>query len=167
MPAMTASATSFIPSRRSMAVFWIHRKASASVSLSFFMRTPLARSTAFRVSKASPRAATSFSSSFSSHPPPSPILTARVRAAGGHGLQEAGVARAPGRVLEIRVCLGVRQARAVAWIGPHGFCSARVDPIACWHRSLNRRRYHHLLAKRYRAWLAISHSIQSRQYDQC
>jgi hypothetical protein len=35
MPATTASATSRIPMRRSIAVFWIQRKASASEIFSF------------------------------------------------------------------------------------------------------------------------------------
>ena len=55
-----------MPIRRSIAVFWIHRKASASLIFSFFMSTPLARSTALRVSRRSPRSATSDSSALSS-----------------------------------------------------------------------------------------------------
>ncbi len=49
-----------------MAVFWIHRNASASLIFSLAMSTPLARSTALRVSSRSPRSATSASSCLSS-----------------------------------------------------------------------------------------------------
>ena len=45
-----------------MDAFWIHRKASGSVSPIFSLRSPLARSTSLRVSKRSTRSATSASS---------------------------------------------------------------------------------------------------------
>ncbi len=55
----TPSATCLIDSRRSIAVFWIQRKASGSLSPSFSCRTPLARSTALRVASDSWRSETS------------------------------------------------------------------------------------------------------------
>ena len=59
----TPSATCRIESRRSMAVFWIQRNASGSVSFNCSCSTPLARSTALRVARLSWRSATSASRS--------------------------------------------------------------------------------------------------------
>src|SRR5699024_2446174 len=58
---ITASATSRMVSRRSMDVFWIHRKASGSVSPILVISRPLARSTRLRVSNRSAISATSAS----------------------------------------------------------------------------------------------------------
>src|SRR4051794_38085816 len=65
MPATTASATSRMLSRRSIDVFWIHRKASGSLSPSRCISTPLPRSTCLRVSNRSARSATSDSNALS------------------------------------------------------------------------------------------------------
>ena len=90
MPATTASATSRIPIRRSMAVFWIQRKASASLIFSLVISTPLARSTALRVSSRSPRSATSASRALSSLQPRQRDVERRGDVAGGERLDDVG-----------------------------------------------------------------------------
>ncbi len=95
--AITPSATCRMERRRSIAVFWIQRKASGSLSESCSCSTPLARSTSLRVSSRSVRSRTSASSALQLGEPAHRHLDGRHQVVLGERLDQvrhrAGVTR--------------------------------------------------------------------------